>query len=109
MKNILLSGRPGVGKTTLVIRVIEELRSIKVGGFYTEEIRQKGIRKGFRIKTLDGQEGILAHRDIESRFRVGRYRVSMSDLEGIATFAIKKSIEKSDTIIIIRRQPRGNS
>ena len=40
MKNILLTGRPGCGKTTLIKRVVEEL-ALPAGGFYTEEIRQR--------------------------------------------------------------------
>ncbi|MDR7439301.1 MAG: nucleoside-triphosphatase, partial [Armatimonadota bacterium] len=43
---MLLTGRPGVGKTTVVRAVVERL-SARVGGFYTEEIREAGRRQGF--------------------------------------------------------------
>jgi nucleoside-triphosphatase len=56
-KNILLTGHPGVGKTTLIHKVLSlmsgEGREESASGFYTEEIREGGSRKGFRIKTLD--------------------------------------------------------
>ena len=98
-ENILLTGPPGVGKTTLIMRVIEKIKNRGVGGFYTEEIREKGVRTGFKILTLDGNEGILSHVDHDSRVRVGRYRVNIDDLENIAVKSILDSLGK-DTIII---------
>ncbi len=98
-ENILLTGPPGAGKTTLIMRVIEKIKNMGVGGFYTEEIREKGVRTGFKILTLDGNEGILSHVDHDSRVRVGRYRVNIDDLENIAVKSILDSLGK-DTIII---------
>ena len=46
-ENILLTGPPRVGKTTLIMRVIEKIKNRGIGGFYTEEIREKGVRTGF--------------------------------------------------------------
>lgn len=57
-------------------------------GFFTREIRARGERVGFAIHTLDGREGILAHRDIGSSHRVGRYGVNLRDLEEIAVPAM---------------------
>jgi len=51
---ILLTGPPGCGKTTAVIRIVERLDSHKAAGFYTHEIRIDGVRKGFGWKRLDG-------------------------------------------------------
>jgi len=98
-KNILLTGPPGVGKTTLIMRVIEKIKNREIGGFYTEEIREKGVRTGFKILTLDGNEGILSHVNYKGRFRVGRFRVNIDDLENIAVKSILDSLGK-DTIII---------
>jgi nucleoside-triphosphatase len=78
---ILLTGLPGCGKTTAVMKVIARLDPEKVAGFYTEEIRQDGIRKGFRWVRLDGQSGILAHVDIKSPARVGKYGVDVTGFE----------------------------
>ena len=82
--NLLLTGRPGVGKTTLVRRVLEELNDVPATGFYTVEIRAGGRRLGFRAVTLDGQEAILAHVDIRSRHRVSRYGVDVAAFERVA-------------------------
>jgi nucleoside-triphosphatase len=90
-KNILLTGLPGVGKTTLIRRLSEELKNKHPAGFYTEEIRERGVRKGFELISLDGKKGLLSHVDIKSPYRVGKYRVDVKGLEGfldsIAFFA----------------------
>jgi nucleoside-triphosphatase len=82
--NLLLTGRPGVGKTTLVRRVLEELNDVPATGFYTIEIRTGGRRLGFRVVTLDGQEAILAHVEIRSKHRVSRYGVDVAAFERVA-------------------------
>lgn len=78
---ILLTGLPGCGKTTAVMKIIANLDPGKVAGFYTQEIRENNIRKGFGWKSLDGPEGILAHIDIKSPFKVGKYRVDVAGFE----------------------------
>jgi nucleoside-triphosphatase len=78
---ILLTGLPGCGKTTAVMKIIAELDCMAVAGFYTEEIRENNNRKGFRWKRLDGAGGILAHVDINGRFKVGKYGVDVMDFE----------------------------
>lgn len=82
--NLLLTGRPGVGKTTLVRRLLAALPDVPAAGFYTAEIRAGGRRVGFRVATLDGQEAILAHIDIRSPHRVGRYGVDLPAFERVA-------------------------
>ena len=90
-KNILLTGLPGVGKTTLIRRLSEELKDLHPAGFYTEEIREEGVRKGFELISLDGKRGLLSHVEIKSPYRVGKYRVDVKGFEGfldsIAFFA----------------------
>ncbi len=78
---ILLTGLPGCGKTTAIMKIIDALRSDKVAGFYTQEIRQNNVRKGFSWKRLDGADGTLAHVDIKSRFKVGKYGVDITGFE----------------------------
>jgi len=78
---ILLTGLPGCGKTTAIMKIIDTLRCEKVAGFYTQEIRQNNVRKGFSWKRLDGAEGTLAHVDIKSRFKVGKYDVDVAGFD----------------------------
>ncbi|HDI52189.1 MAG TPA: NTPase [Bacteroidetes bacterium] len=97
--NILLTGNPGVGKTTLIQKIIAQINQPAIG-FYTVEIRQGRNRVGFEIVTLDGQRGILAHQDFHSSFRVGKYGVNLIDLENIGVVALQKGLQ-SDSLIVV--------
>ncbi|HHT9117129.1 MAG TPA: NTPase, partial [Candidatus Hypogeohydataceae bacterium YC38] len=99
IKNILITGRPGVGKTTAVIKIISRL-DLKPGGFYTEELRTEGERKGFKIKTFSGQEGILAHVDYREGPRVGKYGVDVGSFETIALPEVEEAVRAGKLIVI---------
>ena len=78
-KNILITGLPGIGKTTLIKQLVYVLARFRPNGFYTEEIRHKGERKGFQLISLDdGKRSILAHVLIDSPYQIGKYRVDVS-------------------------------
>ena len=99
MKNILLTGKPGVGKTTLIKRAIRGWEG-EIGGFYTEEIREGKTRVGFKIRSTAGEEAILAHVDCESPFRVPRYGVNVEAFERVGVAAIEHAIEESALIVM---------
>jgi len=77
-KNILITGLPGIGKTTLIKQIVYELTRYRPRGFYTEEIRHKEERKGFQLVSLDGRRSMLAHVFIDSPYQIGKYRVDIS-------------------------------
>jgi len=97
--NVLLTGRPGIGKTTLIKRLVEA-SSLSKGGFYTEEVREQGQRVGFSLTTLDGKKSLLAHLKIKSSYRVGRYGVDIDTFEAIGVESIRKAISTNELIII---------
>lgn len=80
-RHVLVTGLLGVGKTTLIQRVAQELSGYHPAGFYTEELRVEGIRKGFRLMSLDGRQQILSHVGHRSPHRVGRYGVDVAGFE----------------------------
>jgi nucleoside-triphosphatase len=90
-RRILLTGRPGVGKTTVVRRTLDLLESgtgaagrSVVEGFLTEEIRDPaGVRAGFRIRSLRGDSGTLARVGLRSPVRVGRYGVDLESIDAV--------------------------
>lgn len=80
-KNLLITGLPGVGKTTLIRGLAQKLEDLNPVGFYTAEIREGGVRKGFELISLNGRRSVLSHVDIPSHHRVGRYRVDIESFE----------------------------
>jgi nucleoside-triphosphatase len=99
LKAILLTGSPGCGKTTLIRRVVDSL-STPAGGFYTQEMREHGTRKGFEIVTLDGRRGILAHVDVRSSKRIGKYGVDIAALDRLAVGAMRKAVAGGCLVVI---------
>ncbi len=97
--NYLLTGHPGVGKTTIIKKLIEKLK-LPAGGFYTEEIREDNKRMGFSIVTLSGQKGVLAHRNFKSRYKVGNYGVGVYTLNKIGVKEIQMCLVEKKVIVI---------
>ena len=100
MKRVyLLTGRPGTGKTSLIKQAVAGMRG-KAGGFYTEEIRSGGMREGFRLVTLDGQEATLAHVNIHSPYRVSKYGVDIDSLDRVGVPALHQAAQQCDLVVI---------
>ncbi|XP_075452973.1 cancer-related nucleoside-triphosphatase [Ascaphus truei] len=90
-KHIFLTGVPGIGKTTIIQKASEVLKSsgASIDGFYTEEVRQGGRRVGFDIVTLSGKRGTLSRvcSDLPTErceYRVGQYVVDLVSFEQLA-------------------------
>jgi len=96
-RHLLISGAPGCGKTTLLVRLARQFADLYPAGFYTEEIRVAGARQGFRLLGLDGGEGVLAHVSSRSRQRVGRYGV---DVTGFEAFLERLRLDESAAPLI---------
>lgn len=97
-KNILITGLPGEGKTTLLKKLSEALKNFPPVGFYTEEIREEGMRKGFELISFNGKRGLLSHKDIRSPFKVGKYKV---DINGFEDFLDSISFFSPSTSLIM--------
>lgn len=97
---ILLTGKPGIGKTTIVKKIVEKFKD-RAGGFYTEEIREKDRRVGFKIKNINGEEGILSHIDIKSNYNVGKYGVDVKEIDRIGVNSISHAIQSNHIDFII--------
>jgi nucleoside-triphosphatase len=99
-KNLLLTGKPGCGKTTVVCRTVELLRNCRLAGFYTQEIRHRGRRTGFRAVGLGGASAVLAHIDFRGAHRVGRYGVDIKAFEQLLSEEILKAEDEVDLLVI---------
>jgi nucleoside-triphosphatase len=99
---LLLTGRPGVGKTTVIKKVARALGS-EAGGFYTEEIRDsRRQRVGFRLVTLGGEEAVMAHVDLRDggRPQVSRYGVDIEAIDQVGVRALRDAMDASKVIIV---------
>ena len=92
---LLITGPPGVGKTTAIRAVASELAGARLGGFFTEEMRSRGARRGFELVTFDGQRAVMAHVDRRGGPRVGKYGVDAAVLETTArtSLAVDREID----------------
>ncbi len=81
---LLITGIPGVGKTTVLRKVAERLGDVRFCGFYTEELREQSVRRGFRLIGFDGSEGVIAHVAFPQCRRVGKYGVDVAAMDRLA-------------------------
>ncbi|RME24900.1 MAG: nucleoside triphosphatase [Deltaproteobacteria bacterium] len=91
LPKVLVTGAPGIGKTTLIKSFTERIRGVKLAGIVTEEVRDKKGRTGFTVRTLDGQkEAMFATSGGKGKKgkRVGKYHVDVDAFEQVALDAV---------------------
>ncbi len=101
MKNILITGLPRTGKTTLILDIVKRMKK-EVMGFVTKEIRVNNIREGFSIETFSGLNKILASKKYnKSKFRVASYGVYIENVDLVVEELTVKSVKQKHDFIII--------
>jgi nucleoside-triphosphatase len=102
VKNLLLTGHPGVGKTTMLKGIIGRFAHLAMSGFYTEEIREKGIRLGFKAVAMDGSSVVFAHRNFQTgpEHRVGKYGVNPGVLETLVLAHLSPQGKAAHLVIV---------
>ena len=98
-KNLFIAGTPGVGKTSLLREVTLSKRE-RIGGFYTDHMLAGRMRKGFVMRTFDGQERVLASKGMKSSHQLGKYGVDINALENVGIPALKLALMAKDMIVI---------
>uniref|UniRef100_A0A2K6T8C9 Nucleoside-triphosphatase, cancer-related n=1 Tax=Saimiri boliviensis boliviensis TaxID=39432 RepID=A0A2K6T8C9_SAIBB len=101
-RHVFLTGSPGVGKTTLIQKASDVLKSsgVPVDGFYTEEVRQGGRRIGFDVVTLSGTRGPLSRVGLQPppgkrECRVGQYVVDLTSFEQLVLPVLRNANSNS--------------
>jgi nucleoside-triphosphatase len=99
-KNLLLTGSPGCGKTTVLERVLAHLGDLRLAGFLTRELREQGQRVGFEAIGLGGHRVMLAHVRFRSLVSVGRYGVEPERLVPLINQEMVRPLETVDAYLI---------
>ncbi len=103
MKNILLlTARPKTGKSTCIKKIIGLLGKSNCTGFYTEEIKDVDTneRIGFMIKTLTGEEILLASTFSDIKLKISKYGVNIENFEKICLPILEEALNNEKIIII---------
>jgi nucleoside-triphosphatase THEP1 len=99
-KCIFLTGRPGIGKSTILGEVIDVLREtgIQMAGFLTRDVRNSaGERIGFDTSTLDGsRSGPLARKGED-----GEYHINISTMENVVIATLKAALSKPPQLLVV--------
>ncbi len=99
----ILTGVPGVGKTTVLAKVVSDLhgKGVSVGGMFSREVREGTTRVGFEVVDIAAAKvGWLAHVNGKCGPQVGKYHVNLADLETVGVQAINEATETADVIAI---------
>ncbi len=101
---ILLTGTPGIGKTTVLRKIADELkqRGILVGGMITEEAREGNVRIGFKLRDISsGREGWLASTKGRQGPRIGKYVVDLEGLVEVGVRAIADALHDPKIAVVL--------
>ena len=74
-------------------------RGLRVGGFVTGELRERGRRVGFAVETFDGKRATLAHISVPGPPRVSRYGVDVAAFERVALPALAAA-KDADVVVV---------
>jgi nucleoside-triphosphatase len=91
--NLLLTGRPGIGKTTVLRNLASRLaeRKVTACGFLAVEERIDQRRVGFRLQPIGHGDGkLMAHVDLISSVRVGHYGVDVEIVSYMVDMALRR-------------------
>ncbi|RLJ71319.1 nucleoside-triphosphatase [Hydrogenivirga caldilitoris] len=99
---IFITGEPGVGKTTLIKKIVQRLGD-KALGFWTQEVRDRKTRRriGFKVVTTEGKEALFASKNFTSKHLVGSYGVNVKRFEEVVLPILKRALKERDKVIVI--------
>jgi len=98
-----ITGAPGIGKTTVLLRTVEALKNkgFRVGGMLSREVRERGTRVGFEIVDFEtDKRGWLAHVNQPDGPQISKYRVNLKDLETLGADSIRNAVAKAQIVIV---------
>lgn len=100
-RNVLIIGPSGIGKTTLIRKVIERA-GLRAEGYYTREVKDILFRSCLELVFLSSGTRTLA--DSRSRrgwTRAGRYSVNLDAVDGGLVPMLREAVRSEDTELIV--------
>lgn len=100
MTTIVITGDPGIGKTTIVTGIAQGLkeRGVRVGGVISREVRSNNIRTGFEFIDIATNDREILASVVGDGPRVGKYSVNLSGCH-FAALRLSAALISSDVII----------
>lgn len=101
--NLLITGPPRAGKTTVIRRVRDRLEAHghRPGGICSPDLRADGNRVGFEIADLmTGDSRVMAHVDRGEGPQVGKYRVNVAAVDAVCSVAFPRAFEDADVVLV---------
>ncbi len=98
-KNLIITGSPGVGKTTLIKECVQPFRE-HVDGFYTEELRSGSERHGFLLKTFAGGSGVMAQKGLKSSIKLNKYGIDLRVIDELGVPAIRQALAAKRIVVV---------
>ena len=98
---IVLTGEPGIGKTTLIKKLAKVLGN-KAIGFWTEEVRDPKTKKrtGFKVVSTEGNSLLFASKTFTSKHLVGSYGVNVQRFESVALPILEKALRENKVVLV---------
>jgi nucleoside-triphosphatase len=99
---IILTGEPGIGKTTLTKKLLQRLGNRAIG-FWTEEVRDPKTKKrmGFKVVSTEGNTQLFASKFFTSKHLVGSYGVNTARFESVVLPILEKAKKAKDLYIVM--------
>ncbi|UCC95185.1 MAG: NAD(P)H-hydrate epimerase [Candidatus Omnitrophota bacterium] len=97
--HLFIAGKPSCGKTTFIKELLNFIP--KAEGFFTEEIKEKGSRVGFKVTTLNGKETVFAHMRFSSPHRVSKYGVDVGKFDEVAVKELQQALKGRVEYVVI--------
>lgn len=100
--NILLTGEPGVGKSTLIQYLVDNYNGA-LAGVVSRELLESGERVGFEAVTIDGRRRVFAHRNMftDSTYRVGEFFVDVNCFDEFVVPELKRGLNELGVIVLL--------
>ncbi len=100
-RHVLLTGKPGIGKTTILMKVAQAVPPGRCLGFFTEALYKQGRRVGFQVVTLDGRRASLARKkEGRSEMRVGPYVIDLEPFESLVLPLLDRMVRHGGPVLL---------